>query len=324
MIKSIVVNISLAVYLLCTQSVLADWYWGEASIMGTNIEVQVWAYSQAQSVLAIDAVFAEMEAVNQLMSPYIVSSQLAQVNAKAAEHPVVVDATLYRLISESIEFSKVSNGAFDITFASVGFKYDYQQHLKPDDDQIAASLEAINYQHIVLNEEDLSVYFNHPDVKIDLGGIAKGYAVDKSIEALQAMGIEHALVTAGGDTRLLGDRRGRPWLVGIRDPRNEEKQAVTIPLEDFAISTSGDYERFFEEDGTRYHHILSPKTGTSTYEVQSVSIIGPSSTVNDALSTSVFVMGVEAGISLINTLPDYEAIVLDSNRKLHFSMGLTQ
>ncbi|GEA11523.1 FAD:protein FMN transferase [Alteromonas sp. KUL49] len=324
MIKSLVVNTSFATSLFLSQSVVADWYWGEASIMGTNIEVQVWADSQAQSALAIDAVFTEMEAVNQLMSPYIASSQLAQLNAKAAKYPVIVDANLYRLISESIEFSEASNGAFDITFASVGFKYDYRQQLKPDDDQISASLEAINYQHIVLNDEDYSVYFNHPDVKIDLGGIAKGYAVDKSIEALQAMGIEHALVTAGGDTRLLGDRRGRPWLVGIRDPRNEEKQAVTIPLEDFAISTSGDYERFFEEDGTRYHHILSPKTGTSAHQVQSVSIIGPSSTINDALSTSVFVMGVEAGISLINTLPDYEAIVLDNNRKLHFSMGLTQ
>lgn len=111
---------------------------------------------------------------------------------------------------------------------------------------------------------------------------------------------------------------------GYSRPSKREKQAVTIPLEDFAISTSGDYERFFEEDGTRYHHILSPKTGTSAHQVQSVSIIGPSSTINDALSTSVFVMGVEAGISLINTLPDYEAIVLDNNRKLHFSMGLTQ
>ena len=148
--------------------------------------------------------------------------------------------------------------------------------------------------------------------------------MDAAIEALAKMGIKHALVTAGGDTRLLGDRRGRPWIVGIRDPRNEDRQAVTLPLENIAISTSGDYERFFEEDGERYHHILSPKTGKSAYEVQSVSILGPSSLTNDALSTTVFVMGVKAGISLINTLPDYEAIVLDNTRRLHYSNGLTQ
>lgn len=323
MIKS-VVSRAAASFVFVSQFASANWYWGDASIMGTNIEVQVWAESATQGDEAIAAVFDEMEAVNQLMSPYIESSQLAQVNALAAKQPVVVNSALFRLINESIEFGDATNGAFDITFASVGFKYDYRQKQRPDDIELAKGLDAIDYHHIVLDHDTQSVSFTHPNVKIDLGGIAKGYAVDKSIEALIDMGIEHALVTAGGDTRLLGDRRGRPWLVGIRDPRNENKQAVTLPLEDFAISTSGDYERYFEEDGKRYHHILSPKTGKSVYQVQSVSIIGPSSTINDALSTSVFVLGVEEGINLINTLPDYEAIVVDDKRKLHYSAGLTQ
>ena len=113
-------------------------------------------------------------------------------------------------------------------------------------------------------------------------------------------------------------------MVGIRDPRNADKQAVKLPLEDTAISTSGDYERFFEEGGERFHHILSPTTGKSVYEVQSVSIIGPSSTINDGLSTSVFVLGVVEGINLINRMPNYEAIILDNQRKMHFSSGLTQ
>ncbi|BCO20854.1 FAD:protein FMN transferase [Alteromonas sp. KC3] len=315
----------LAFWGVCSpNTLLADWFWGNASIMGTNIEVQVWADNKAQGDAAIKSVFTQMEAVNQLMSPYIETSQLAMLNREAAQYPVKVDTALFELIEKANTFSAMSHGAFDITFASVGFMYDYRNHAKPDQDRINKQLNAVNYRHISLDNEENTVFFNHPDVKIDLGGIGKGYAVDKSIEALIAMGIEHALVTAGGDTRLLGDRRGRPWVVGIRDPRNEDKQAVRLPLESIAISTSGDYERYFEEDGNRYHHILSPKTGKSVYEVQSVSIIGPSSTINDALSTTVFVLGVVDGINLINTFSDYEAIILDNERKLHYSAGLTQ
>lgn len=302
----------------------AKWHYGEDNIMGTNIEVQVWAEEYDKGIAAIENVFEHMNAVNQMMSPYISSSQLYTVNNYAASKPVVVDEALFNVVEKALKFSELSEGAFDITFASVGFMYDYRSRAKPSQEKINGALDAVNYRHVVLDSASRSISFLHPDVKIDLGGIAKGYAVDISINALAKMGIEHALVTAGGDTRLLGDRRGRPWIVGIRDPRNEERQAVTLPLEDIAISTSGDYERFFEESGERYHHILSPKTGKSAHEVQSVSIIGPSSLMNDALSTTVFVMGVHAGISLINTLPDYEAIVLDNSRKLHYSNGLTQ
>lgn len=316
------------VLLICTLSIFfpahAKWFWGEESIMGTNIEVQVWADTDERGNKALSLVFDEMERVNQLMSPYIETSALARVNRNASLHPVVVDAATFQVIKHAIDVSMLTDGAFDITFASVGFMYDYRASTKPSEQAINEHLAAINYQHIALDDDAQSIFFSHPNVKIDLGGIAKGYAVDASINALKKAGIAHALVTAGGDTRLLGDRRGRPWIVGIRDPRNEEKQAVKLPLENTAISTSGDYERFFEADGTRYHHILSPKTGKSVYEVQSVSIIGPTSTMNDALSTSVFVLGVVNGMNLINRLPDYEAIILDNQRKLHFSQGLTQ
>lgn len=302
----------------------AEWFWGEASIMGTNIEVQVWADTKQEGDSAISAVFEQMEAVNQLMSPYIESSDLAKLNRLASSQSVKVDPRLFTLIEEAVAFSDMTDGAFDITFASVGFMYNYREGDRPDDETIASHLEAINYRHIQLNKAEGTIRFSHPNVKIDLGGIAKGYAVDQSIDALVTLGIKHALVTAGGDTRLLGDRRGRPWVVGIRDPRNADKQAVKLPLEDTAISTSGDYERFFEEGGERFHHILSPTTGKSVYEVQSVSIIGPSSTINDGLSTSVFVLGVVEGINLINRMPNYEAIILDNQRKMHFSSGLTQ
>ncbi|WP_414829925.1 FAD:protein FMN transferase [Alteromonas sp. H39] len=301
---------------------VAQWYYDDAAIMGTNIEVQVWASSEAQGQQAINAVFEEMERINQLMSPYIESSELSQLNAHAANGAYVVSEELFSLIRYAIRIGDMTHGAFDITFASVGFQYDYRARIRPDDTTIASQLSAISYQHLELHADTHAIRYRHPDVKIDLGGIAKGHAVDKSVEKLKSLGIQHAMVTAGGDTRLLGDRLGRPWLVGIRDPR-QGKQAVKIPLVSSAISTSGDYERYFEEDGVRYHHILSPSTGKPASLVQSVSVIGPDSTTNDALSTSVFVLGLKAGLALIDSLPEVEAIILDNERRMHFSSGLT-
>jgi thiamine biosynthesis lipoprotein len=300
------------------------WHSDSAAIMGTNIVVEVWAATPRKGERAIEAVFAEMERINQLMSPYIESSELSAINRHAALRSVMISPELYSLIERTLEMSEMTNGAFDITFASVGYLFNYRDKLRPDDETVSALKDAINYRFVELEPGIPRVKFNHPDVKIDLGGIAKGYAVDNAIRILKKHGIKHGLVTAGGDTKLLGDRRGRDWMVGIRDPRNSERQAVLLPLSDTAMSTSGDYERYFEENGTRYHHILSPRTGESATGVQSVSIISDSATNNDALSTAVFVLGVEQGLRLINQLDNVDAIIMDAERKMHYSDGLLQ
>jgi thiamine biosynthesis lipoprotein len=291
--------------------------------MGTNIRTEIWSTEAEKGQSAINAVMHEMERINQLMSPYIKTSELSKINRLAAQKPVRISKELYDLLALSIELSKETYGAFDITFASVGFLFNYREKQKPSDTDVEQLLNAIDFQHIVLDDDEQTVFFKHADVKIDLGGIAKGHAVDNAIRLLADMGIEHALVTAGGDTKLLGDRRGRPWIVGIKDPRKSDKQAIVLPLENTALSTSGDYERYFEEDGQRYHHILSPKTGKSAQEVQSVSIIGERSTLNDALSTAVFVLGVQRGMDLVNKTPGYDAIIIDNTRKVHYSAELT-
>ncbi|MFC4698765.1 FAD:protein FMN transferase [Glaciecola siphonariae] len=316
--------LALLVLAITSHTVKAKWQERSEGIMGTNIRAEVFHQNDELRQRALSQVMIEMERINQLMSPYIDSSELSLLNRTASLAPVKVSDEMFYVLGLSAQLSELTLGAFDITFASVGYLYDYRQKRRPEDAQIGSLLSAINYRHVELNEANQTVFFAHPDVKIDLGGIAKGYAVDKAIEALEAMGIKHALVTAGGDTRLLGDRLGKPWVVGIRDPRDKSKQAVLIPLEDAAMSTSGDYERYFEEDGKRFHHILSPKTGKSSYHVQSVSVIGPESVYNDALSTAVFVMGVEEGLGLINALPDFEAIVMDNQRRMHYSKGLEQ
>lgn len=314
----------LTLMLTTSDSSQAKWQTLNYSTMGTNIAIELYHPNTEVRENAIQAVIAEMERVNQTMSTYIDSSDISTINRLAYEHSVPLTQEMFDLLTLSAQISKLSNGAFDITYASVGYLYRYRQKIKPTNDEISTLLEAVNYELVALDEASSSVRFLHKDVKIDLGGIAKGYAVDNAIGILAQMGIQHALVTAGGDTRLLGDRLGKPWIVGIRDPRSKNKQAVVIPLAQSAMSTSGDYERYFEQDGKRFHHILSPKTGKSTYEVQSVSIIGPQSVYNDALSTAVFVMGLEQGIGLINTLPEYEAIVMDANRRMHYSSGLVE
>ena len=302
----------------------AEWQSENAAIMGTTIRVELWHPDSEVRKEGIAMVLNEMERVNRLMSPYIKDSQLSELNDNAFKQPVKVDEDLFQLIQKSIEFSELTNGAFDITFASVGYLYNYRKQHKPSEEKIAKAKTYINYKNLILNDTQRTVSFAQKGVKIDLGGIAKGYAVDQAIHHLKELEIEHALISAGGDTRLLGDRKGRPWLVGIKDPANTEKVIAMLPLQNEALSTSGDYERFFIEDGVRYHHIIHPETGKSASEVRSASIIGANTITTDALSTSVFVLGVKAGLELLNTLENVEGVIVDQQGKLFYSKGLTK
>jgi len=292
--------------------------------MGTQVTVEVWHEDAQIAEKGIQSVMDDMRRIDRLMSPYRQDSQVSLINRQAAKAPVRCDPELFHLIARSLDISKMTGGAFDISFASVGYLYDYRQRLHPDSAQLESSLPAVNYRHIRLDSDTQSIRFLREGVRIDLGGIAKGYAVDHGLQILAELGIDHALVTAGGDSRVRGERWGRPWTIGIRAPRDPAGIVAMIPLIDTAISTSGDYERFFVEDGIRYHHILDPATGRSADAVRSVSIIGPDATTTDALSTSVFVMGPAKGLALINTLPDIEAVIIDNTGGMHLSVGLKQ
>ena len=317
-------RIALAVTLLLLLPVpaRAEWHVREAAIMGTRIAVEVWHEDPAAAAAAIDAVIAEMHRIDALMSHYKPESQLSRINRDAAAAPVPVDRELAELIARALGFSELSGGAFDITYASVGYLYDYREHRHPTDAEIEAALPAINWRHVVVDREASAVRFLKPGVRIDLGGIAKGHAVDRCIGLLRARGITNASVSAGGDSRLLGDRRGRPWIVGIRHPDDRERVIARIPLADAAISTSGDYERYFDEDGIRYHHIINPRTGRSATGVRSVTVIGPDATLTEGLTKSVFILGPERGLALVEAQPDADAVVVTSDGKVHYSKGL--
>ncbi len=310
--------------LLVAPALQAEWFSQEQAIMGTSVSVTLWHKDAQQAEAAITAVMAEMHRINATMSPWIASSELAIVNLQAASQPVVVSDELYQLVAQAQQISALSDGAFDITFASIGHRYNYRAQQRPDAETLIRERGLVDYRNLRLDPEQHSVQFAREGMKIDLGGIAKGHAVERGVAILREMGIAHAIVTAGGDSRLLGDKQGKPWLVGIRNPRDAGAQAVMLPLADEAISTSGDYERFFEQDGVRYHHILDPKSGDSARAVHSASVIGPDATLTDALSTTVFVLGVDKGLQLIDSLPDYEAVIIDNQQKLFFSRGLRQ
>jgi thiamine biosynthesis lipoprotein len=303
------------------------WWFGKESIMGTEIQVELWHQDRSQACAAIAAVMTEMNRIDQAMSPYIESSLLSQLNAKGAAEFVEVGPELFGLINRSQGYSILTGGAFDVTYASAGRYYNYREGKKPDADTLREAVEAINYRHVELDHRHHAVRFHHEHVYIDLGGIAKGHAVDSGINILQRLGIEQAMVSAGGDSRIIGDRRGEPWVVGVKNPRDPNAQVVVLPLLDSSVSTSGDYERYFVQDGVRYHHIIDPTSGDSARSVMSVTIIGAEATATDALSTSVFVMGVARGIELIDRLIGIDAIVVDGQGNVHMSerlMPMTQ
>lgn len=317
----------LSLILLCVAlPAHADWLKRVTDgIMGTRITVELWVEDKAKGDQAIDAVLDEMRHIDESMSTYKPTSEISQVNAKAADGPMPITQELFDLLVTAKSYSEITDGAFDITYASVGYLYDFRRHVKPNETQIDKALPAVNYRHVLLDPQQHTVQFSQKGVRIDLGGIAKGYSVDRGIDILQKLGYNRAYVSAGGDSRIIGDRFGKPWMVGIRDPRKEAGVVITrIPLADAAISTSGDYERFFEEDGVRYHHIIDPHTGHSASKVLSATIIGPYATRTDGLSKTAFVLGPEKAMEIYNRIDDIDAIIVKLDGSVIYSKGLEQ
>lgn len=303
------------------------WVSTEWNGMGTRFSIEIFSSKKYDVNKLMTSAKREAVRIEQMMSSYSESSEVSLINKTGYLEPVTVSKELLMVLKKAHYYSEVTQGAFDVTYASVGYLYDLRNEIVPSQSEIDSSIKGINYRYVVIDEKLSTVSLTSKDTRIDLGGIAKGYTVDQIAKLLITSGIEHGIVTAGGDSRIIGDRNGRPWMIGIKDPRSvqyssEHEVAVTLPLADTALSTSGDYERFFIKGGERFHHILSPASGKSARKVQSVSILAPNSIDADALSTAVFVMGVDEGVKLVESITNTEVIIIDQHRKMHFSSGL--
>ena len=304
------------------------WHRRSAAMMGTAIDAQLWHPDAGQAASALEAVMAEMHRIDRLLSPHRPDSELSRINAHAAQGPVQVRGEVFALLARALQFSRLSAGAFDITYAAVGQLFDYRAGVRPNDDALDAARASIGWQHLLLDARDRSVRFARPGMRIDLGGFAKGHAVDNAATILRSRGIAHALVSAGGDSRVIGDRRGEPWTVAIRDPRDPSGVVALLPLVDCAISTSGDYERGFDEPAgpgrpaRRWHHIIDPATGRSPDAIHSVTLLAEDGLTAEALSKTVFVRGVAEGLALVETVAGADAVVVDARGQLHATRGL--
>lgn len=294
----------------------------ERALMGTQVIVKAVGDDREQLQRAVNAAFDEVSRLERLMSNFMPDTELSRINQQASLAPVVVSRELLWVIQRSLFFSKLSDGAFDISFASVGRLWNFRAGVVPEPTAVKTQLPFVDYRKIRVDDEHATVFLPAREMQIGLGGIGKGYAMDRAMAVLNAHGVHNAMVMAGGDTVIRGKHGDDLWRVGLRDPDKADGILAVLPLEDQAISTSGDYERFFIKDGVRYHHILDTTTGYPATKSRSVTILAPDAITSDALSTTVFVLGPERGLALIERLDDVEAIIIDSNGAMHLSSGL--
>jgi thiamine biosynthesis lipoprotein len=301
----------------------------DEAIMGTAIHVELWAEDKRLGDAAAAGVMEEMHRIDRAMSPHKASSELSRINRDAGHHAVPLSGEMFGLLQRALQFSQLTGGAFDISYAAVGQLYDYRQRVRPSPAALERARALVGWQHLHLDPQARTLRFGRPGMRIDLGGFAKGHAVDRAAALLRQRGITSAIVSAGGDSRVIGSRGGsaagqdeRPWTVAIRHPRREHEVVAVLPLEDVSVSTSGDYERYFDDGAERVHHLIDPATGRSPHHVHSVTILAADGLTSEALSKAVFVMGVARGLALVETQPGTDAVVVDAQGALHASSGL--
>ena len=295
---------------------------GSRMTMGTFARIVAVAQTHRQAEKAIAAAFEAIEAVDDTMSDYDPDSLLSEVNRDAYEHPVQVDADLFEVLTAAKLYSCASDGAFDVTIGPVVqlWRKANEDGVAPTPEALAKAKQAVDYEGLILDKDNRTVKFANEGMFIDLGGIAKGYAIDQAVEALQAAGLKGGMVDIGGDLRCFGvPAGGKPhWLVGLKDPQTPQDYNTIIMklnMDDKAIATSGDYQRFVMIGNEKHSHIINPDTADSAQDVSSVTVIAPTAMAADALATAVTVLGAEDGLLLIESLDDCEAFTLQSEGK---------
>jgi FAD:protein FMN transferase len=292
--------------------------------MGTLVTVTSVTFDKRVGDRAVQAAFDEIKRLEQLLSTWRPDSELSRVNAEAGRQPVRVSQETLELVARSLEMAQLTHGGFNIALgpAVEAWSATEQQRI-PGDEELERLKPLVDWTSIHINKEAGTIYLPRKGMRIDVGGIGKGYAADRAVEKMKQAGATGGVVALSGDIKTFGvlpDRHGFP--IGIQHPRQEGALIAMINLKDEAISTAGDYERFFEREGVRYHHILDPKTLRSARACQSVTVIAKEGVVADGLDTGIFVLGPEEGMALVERLPDVEAIIVDKEGKMTVSSGL--
>jgi len=291
-------------------------------VMGTELFIEALGPDPARLEAALDAAVAEIRRVEDLMTDWR-PSPLMTLNAAAGRGPQPAAPELVRILGQAGELHTFTRGAFDVTFAAVGRLWDFKAKppRPPSREAVEAALPFVDGRRITVDAKQGTVTIPE-GMSVGLGGIAKGYGVDRAMAILMAHGITDAMVNAGGDLKALGRRRGAPWEVAIQHPREPDRVIAVIPVANTCVVTSGDYERFFELDGERYHHILDPRTGFPCRGCISATVVAPEAALADALATALCVLGPEASLPLIEKLPRVEALMVDLDGRVHASSGL--
>jgi thiamine biosynthesis lipoprotein len=294
--------------------------------MGTLVKITAVARSESIAQAAATAGFAEIHRLEELLSTWIPTSELSRINTSAGVKPVSVSQETMAVVQGAIQAAKMTDGGFNIAIGPVVDAWNVIEGRRiPTEFELEVLRPLVDLQAVHADVRKQTIFLEKAGMRIDVGGIGKGYAADQAVMAMKKAGALAGVVALSGDIKTFGQLPGeRKFPVGIRHPRKEGEVLVFVDLEDEAISTAGDYERFFERDGVRYHHILDPKTLQPARSCQSVTVIARDGIWADGLDTGIFVMGPERGMELVEQLPDIEAIIVDANGRLLVSSGLKQ
>jgi thiamine biosynthesis lipoprotein len=296
-----------------------------ASLLGSPFDITVVAKDSIQANAYTNEAIDEVKRIENLISDWIPTTQISSVNTNAGIKPIKVDVEVYDLVERALKISKLTNGAFDISYASMDriWKFDGSMKKMPSKDEIKKSVEKVGYHNVILNLKDTTIFLKNKGMKIGLGGIGQGYIADKIKELLKSKDCESGLVNVSGDISTWGKQLdGKPWTIGVINPMNKNKVFATFPLEDTAVETSGSYEKYVTFNGKRYSHIIDPRTGYPASGIVSISVFAKQTEMADALATGIFVMGVEIGLDFVNQIKGLECIIVDDKGVIHTSKNI--
>lgn len=295
-------------------------------LMGNRFEITVVGHDAAWANEMIALAVQEIKRIEKLLTTFSDSSETNRVNQAAGLAPVQVSAATFRLIQRSIRISAITQGAFDISYGSVDkslWNFDAGMTRLPDEKTARRMVRLINYRNIILAEKECTVFLKEKGMRIGFGGIGKGYAAEMAKQVLKAAGVSSGIVNASGDLTCWGTQPdGQPWTIGIVNPNLKDKIFSYLSVTGMAVATSGNYEKFILINGKKYSHTINPRTGLPVSGIKSVTIITPNAEIADAMATPVTIMGVKAGLDMINQLKDIEAIVIDDNDIIYTSANL--